>query len=133
MPVEAPGRRGAGGVHVLPRAEVHQHEAAALLAHDVLRLDVAVHQAGLVDRRQRAAQLLADQRRFARTERTGGSQQLFEGAAADVLHPQTDPPVLLLDAEHRDDVAVAHPREDAALVQDLVGQFGRLAPLRAAV
>ena len=41
-------------------AEVHQHDPSAHLAHHVLRLDVAVHQAGTMERRQRAAQIDAD-------------------------------------------------------------------------
>ena len=48
---------------------------------------------------------------------------------ADVLHPQPDPAVLLLDAEDRDDIAMADPRQDAPLVQDLLGELGRLPPL----
>ena len=36
------------------RAEVHQHDPPALVAHHVVRLDVAVHQAGAVHRRERA-------------------------------------------------------------------------------
>ncbi len=122
-------RRGAGRVHVLPRPEVHQHEAPALLAHDVLRLDVAMHEPGLVDRRQRTAQFLANERGFARAERPRRAQQLLEGPATDVLHPEANPPLLLLHAEDRDDVAVADPGEDAAFVKDLLGELGRLAPL----
>ena len=64
------------GVAQLAGAEVHQDDAAALLAHHVLRLDVAMDEAGAVDGGERAAQILADERRFARAERRPALQQL---------------------------------------------------------
>ena len=41
-------------------AEVHQHDSAAGFAHDVLRFDVAVQEAGVVDGGQGAAQVDAN-------------------------------------------------------------------------
>ena len=118
-------RRGLHGFVVLEQqagAEVHQHEPAALFADDVLRLDVAMDEAGGVDRGQRPAQILAEQRRFAPAERALSLQQLFEGVAADELHPQADAAVVGVDAVHGDDVAVADAGQEAAFVQHLGGE-----------
>ncbi len=120
---QASCRGGARALLHLSGAEVHQDETAALLAHDVLRLDVAVDETGLVDGREGAAQLLADERRLARAERALGPQELLQRAAADVLHPEPDAPVALLGAEHRHHVAMADARQDPPLVQDLAGQL----------
>jgi hypothetical protein len=42
-------------------AEIHEDNPTAPLAHDVVRLHVAVHDARLMDGRKRAADVLADQ------------------------------------------------------------------------
>ena len=76
-------------------------------------------------RRQRTAQLLANERRLARAERSLRPEQLFERAAPDILHPQADAAVPLFGAVDGDHVAVAHPREDASLMEHLRGQLGR--------
>ena len=126
-------RGGLDGFVVLEQqagAEVHQHEAAALFADDVLRLDVAMDEAGGVDRGQRPAQVLAEQRRLAAAERALPLQQLLEGVAADELHPQPDAAVVGVDAVHGDDVAVADAGQEAAFVQHLGGEQLRGSPAR---
>src|SRR5690606_8030646 len=95
---QATARGRARALEHLPRAEVHEDEAAAFLAHDVLGLDVAMDEAGLVHGSEGAAQLLPDERGLASAERALRPQQLLERAAADVLHPQPDAPVALFGA-----------------------------------
>ena len=55
-------------------AEVHEDRPAALLAHHVLRLDVAVHEAAAVDRGERLAEIDADGGRFLGAQRTARAQ-----------------------------------------------------------
>ena len=66
-----PVHRSAGDGRLIERersgAEIHQDYAAALLAHDVVGLDVAMKQPGFVDGRQRAADVDADHRRLVRS------------------------------------------------------------------
>ena len=125
-----------GGLHgfvVLEQqagAEIHQHEPSALFADDVLRLDVAMDEAGGVDRRQRPAQVLAEQRRLAPAEGALPLEQLFEGVAADELHPQPDAAVVGVDAVHGDHVAVADAGQEPAFVQHLGGEQLRGSPAR---
>ena len=56
-------------------AEIHQQDPAALLAHHVAGLDVAVEKSRGVNRTDRPADVDADQRRFARTHRTLRGEQ----------------------------------------------------------
>jgi hypothetical protein len=58
-------REGIGPLHTA-RAEIHEHQAALVLTHHVLGLDVAVHQTRGVDGRQRAAQIHACRDRLTR-------------------------------------------------------------------
>ena len=51
-------------------AEVGQDDSAAALTHHVLRFDVAVDEAGPVDRRQRAAEIDRDEQGFLGAERS---------------------------------------------------------------
>ena len=78
------------GVERPRAAEVHQDDAPADLAHDVVRLDVAVQQAGGVERRQRAAQIDADAGHFARAHRPALADHRGERLALDELHPDAD-------------------------------------------
>src|SRR4029077_7729459 len=43
-------------IEIFPGAEVHEDRAAAFLAHDVVRLDVAVQKSRAMNRRDRTAQ-----------------------------------------------------------------------------
>ena len=94
--------------------KVHQDDASAVFAHDVLCLDVAMDEAGRVKRRQRAAQVDPDQRGFPRAERSALLEQLLERRTAHELHPQAD--ALLVDrhAVHGDNVLMMHAREQAS-------------------
>ena len=110
-------------------AEVHEDRAAALLAHHVLRLDVAVDEAAAVDRGERLAEIDADGRRFLGAQRTAGAQLVFHRAAVDELHPQADEVVRPLDAVDDDDVAVADLGEERSLAEhaarERAGVLGR--------
>ena len=89
-----------------------------LFAHDVLRLDVAVQQAGGVNGRQRRAQVQADQRRFRGTERAARLDDLLERFAAHQLHPQADAAVVLLGAiDLRRRASWRTPREAAGFFE----------------
>ena len=90
-------------------AEVAQHQAALLVAHHVLRLDVAMQQPFLVHRAQRATKLDADLGRLGRLERTVGVQFLLERAPLDDLHPETHPPIDPIGTVNGDDPGVADP------------------------
>ena len=63
---DPPGQLGAG-------AEVHEDDAAAVLAHDVLALHVAVQEARTVHRRQGLTEIDADPRRLAGRKTPGPS------------------------------------------------------------
>src|SRR5438128_437395 len=81
---------GCAARRVAARAEIHEHDAAAVGAHDVLRLDVAMQKARRMNGRERAAQVDANCGRLARAERTRGSELLLERDAAHELHPEAD-------------------------------------------
>ena len=72
---------------------------------------------GAVHRRQRRAEVQADERRFARAERSARLDGLLERLAAHELHPQADAAVVLLGAVDLDDVRVAHARQAARFLQ----------------
>ena len=111
-------RRAAIAEQLLAGAEVHEDDAAARFAHDVLRFDVAVQQAGGVDGGERGADVLPDHRPFARAERAARSSRSDRAIPLDQLHPEPDAIVVLLGAEHLHDVRVADAREPAGLLQD---------------
>ena len=98
-------------------AEVHQDDSAAELAHDVVRLDVAVQQAGGVKRGQRAAEIDPDAGRLARTHRSGNADHRGQRLALDVFHPDSDLLVVLIGAMDDDDVRVADACEVARFGQ----------------
>ena len=99
-------------------AEVHQHHAAAAIAHHVLRLDVAMQQAGRVHRGQRFAHLGPEQRRLAGAEPALLLDDLLERRALDQLHPEAGEAGGAGRAEHRDDAAVPDLGQQAAFVDD---------------
>ena len=101
----------------LPRAEVHQHQAAALLAHDVLRLDVPVNQPGAVHGCQRPGEVLADEPGLAGAERAVDAEHVLERHPPDQFHPETDLPVVLTGAVDRDDIGMAHARQRASFMK----------------
>ncbi len=99
-----------------PGAEIHQDDPPAFVAHHVVRLDVAVHQAGAVHRRERARQVEADQRRFAGAEGALLAHHLLQRAPANQLHPQADLALPSIRAVNRDHVLMADPREQSRLL-----------------
>ena len=105
------------GVPQAARAEVHEDDASAFFAHHVAGLDVAMDEAGGMRRGERAAQLAADQGRFARAERALRFEQRFERPPAHELHRQADAAFVFLGAVDVDDVGVADAGHDAAFVQ----------------
>ena len=117
----------AGAGEILARPEVHEDDAPAGLAHDVLRLDVAVQQPGAVDRRERGADIQSDECRLARTERSAIGDELLERLASDELGPETDATVVLLGAVDLHDVLVAETGQTPGLFHQarvrLVGRW----------
>ncbi len=67
-------------------AEVHQHHPTRAGDHDVLRLDVPVHQAGLVDRFQAGQELRGDLPGLRELQRGPHPEDVQERDAVDVLH-----------------------------------------------
>ena len=103
-------------------AEVHQHHPAAVLAHDVLGFDVAVHQSGRMDGCQRLTELLTDHGGLAGAARAFGEKQLLQRSPADELHAEPDPPVAFLRVVDDDDVRVLDTCQGARLVQHAVDE-----------
>ena len=79
-----------GSSRLAARAEIHQHDPAAVFAHHVLGLDVAMDDAGAMTAEKRAAEIDADEQCFLRPERATLDEQMLERAAVNELHPQTD-------------------------------------------
>src|SRR6185436_14915362 len=69
-PCDAGRLAGGLGRRLGPGAEVEHHDAAAGLAHHVRRLDVAMNEAGVMDRGESPTQALADDGRLLRAHRT---------------------------------------------------------------
>jgi hypothetical protein len=120
--------RGAGGVGLAVRqsaeAEVHQQDATALFAHDVLGLDVAVQDAGAVYGAERAGDVEADQRGLAVAERALQAEQHGERLALHEVRPEAYAAVVAVDAVDGDDIWVADGGERPGLAQHgLVGDF----------
>ena len=103
-------------------AEVHQDNPAAVFAHDVLGLDVAMHETGRMHGREGLTEILTDERGLARAPRAIGREQRLERAPANELHAQPGAPVPLLGVVHDDDVRVLDAGERASLVQHAVDQ-----------
>ena len=97
--------------------EIHQQDPAALLAHHVAGLDVAVEKAGGMHRADGAADLDADERRFARAGRALPGDELRQREAVDEVAPEPEAPVVLVDAVDRHDVRVPHPRDGTRLTK----------------
>ena len=111
---------------LLAGAEVHEDDAAAGLAHDVLRLDVAVQEACSVDGGERGTDVQADEGGLARTERPAGLYELLERFAANELGPEPDAAVVLLGAVDLHDVLVAETGEAPRLVHQPRGRVAAI-------
>jgi hypothetical protein len=103
--------------HRLGTAEVHQDDPAAGLAHDVVRLDVAVQQTCRMQGGQRAAQVAADSGHLVRAHGAAVADDRGQRLPFDELHPDPDVLVVLIRAIDGDDVGVPDAREIARLRQ----------------
>ena len=113
------GRRPADVWVCIPdRTEIHQQDAASVLAHDVAGLDVAMEEAGLMHGGQRMTQLECDRAGFGRAESTALPHHDVERPAANEFHPDADAAVDPLGAVDRYHVPVTHAREQASLIAD---------------
>ena len=88
-----------------------QHASAIVGEHDVLRLDVAMQHAGCVHRRNRLTEVDANLNGFRPSEHLAAVDEVFERAAADELHPESDSIANLFRAVDRHDVGMADPCE----------------------
>ena len=120
-------RTVSNGAHQRRCAEVHQDDPAAGLAHDVLRLDVAVQEARLVDGPERLAQIEAQDRGFLGAVGALCLDDLFQRAAIDEFHPEADRPSGAVGTENPDHVGMIDAREKPRLVDG--GVFIGEAPL----
>ena len=77
-------------VELSASAEVHEHDAAVLGSHYVVRLDIAMQQAGTVHRRYRATELETDVDSFGSADHLPLVEDLLESVAANELHPEAD-------------------------------------------
>ncbi len=81
-----------------------------------MSLDVPMDEARAVDRGERVAEVDADGNGFAHAHRTLHRELLFQGAAGNQLHPQTEVPVVRIRAKHPDDIPVAQARQQPRLL-----------------
>ena len=107
------------GLEIAAGAEVHQDDPAALFAHHVGGLDVAMHEPGCVNRREGAAQVEPDERRFARRKRPVLLEDVLEREPADELHPQADTTLDRLRPVDGDDVGMRDAREQPPFGEEL--------------
>ncbi len=97
--------------------EIHEDDAAAVVrAHHVLRLHIAMNDAGAMHCGQRPAHLLSDAARFTGTQPSFGHTR-GQGFAVDEIHPEADATVMTVCPVNSDDVVVAYARQPARLVQ----------------
>ena len=93
------------------RPEVAEHDPAAGVPQDVLRLDVPVQQAGGVHRAKRGTHVRANPHRFFSRQRSATRDLAGQRLAADVLGPDADPPLDAFRPVHDHHVGVADARE----------------------
>ena len=100
------------------QAEVGDLDPVVVGEQDVLGLDVAVHQAGLVGGAERGEHRLEHLERLARAEVALGPDQVAQGAPADELHREEDVPLvgaLVVDGDH---VGVGQPGRRVRLADE---------------
>ncbi len=119
MPIRTPDvaavrARGAG------QAEVGDLDPAVVGEDDVLGLDVAVHDAGRVCRRERVEHRLEDVERLARGQDAALAEHLAQRAALQVLHREEEQAVVLALVEDGDDAGVGEPGRRAGLADEAV-------------
>src|SRR2546422_7650303 len=84
-------------------AEIGDDGHPVLIEHDVVGLDVAVHDPALVRVREGPGDLDEDLADFGRGERAAGGEHARERLAAQELHDEVDDAAALADAIDRDD------------------------------
>ena len=77
-------------------------------------------------RRQRRAEIQADERRFPSPKGAAGLKHLLERLAAHQFHPEADAIVVMLGAVHLDDVRVPDSREAPRLLEDPSVRLGMI-------
>ena len=106
-----------------PGAEVHQDDPPGVLADDVAGLDVAMHEPVGVDDCQRAAHVLDDHGRLAIVHRALRRDHRIHRLAAEELHDEAEPALVLLDVQHADDVGMRDLGKRTPLAQQALGQL----------
>ena len=109
---------GCAGALRAAGAEVHQDDAAAVLAHDVLSLDVAVHQPCRMDGRKRAAEIDRRSPPPHRLPSDRARQATLECLSLDQFHPEPGASVAHVSAVNRDDVRMTNLRERARFEEE---------------
>ena len=99
--------RALQGVHRLREAEVEQHRASLGVEPDVLGLDVAVHEAALVQRGQTRGDLARDRAPQRLRQRAVVFEHLAQRASRDERHEQEGPALVLAAVQHVDDALAA--------------------------
>ena len=103
-------------LQIMARAKVHENDAPAGLAHDVLRLDVAVEKAGVVHRGERLREVGGDGHDFVRIQSASLGQELLERTPLDEFGPDADGIADAFGAVHRQHVRVTDACQEARFV-----------------
>ena len=111
-------------------SEIHEEDAPALLAHDVARLDVAMEEPCAVHGGDGAADVDADQRRFARADNALPADELHQRLAVDEVAPETEPAVMAVHAVDRHDVRVPHACDGARFAKQRADFVVSIEPAR---
>ena len=111
-------------------AEVHhERSAGGALDHDVVGLDVTVHDATSVCVCEGVRDILQHAHGVTRAERPGALHPIGKALSLDISHGEGEQIVALLDGMHRNDVRVRERRRHSRLAQEpfaqrLVGREG---------
>jgi hypothetical protein len=103
-------------------AEVAQQRCPVGGDEDVRRLDVAMHDAGVVRRVERSGNLLDDLDRALRGQRALAAQQLAQVDALDIRHRDVQEAVLLAAAQDAHDVWIRHRGDELHLAQEALAE-----------
>ncbi len=99
-------------------AEVGELDVPLQVEHDVRRLDVAVHDTGVVREVERIAQLAHDVRRDVQLEAFLAVEEALQFLAADELHDQVGEVAFLAEVVDLHDIGVAQPRGGLRLADE---------------
>jgi hypothetical protein len=104
-------------------AEVGDQRLAVLVEHDVVGLDVPVHDVVAVRVGERPRDLNEDVPDLHRGQRATRGEQRRQRLAAQVLHDEVDHPPRLPDPVDRDDARVLEPRRGAGLALEALDEL----------